>query len=362
MAPRSCLQSLPASVETLAEHLREAGYFNAGFAGGFLCHHSFGLGQGFHLFRDPDDFETTADRLTGYVEKMLAEYHDRPFFLFVNYFDPHAMYRAPEEYRRRLEDDLRPLARLDEIELWEEFTKGGTGVWSSIVKGESTVTPDVREYVEAAYLAEVAFVDSQVGRLFAALKHHGVFEKALVIVTADHGELLGEEGFFSHAHRLDPGLMEIPLLVKWPHQEEGERVGALVSQVDIFPTVLRVVGLPIPRQRGLLLNRQASGRLGRREKVFMEEHESRYHPLFENMKVANHLYGAQTLEWRKLVWEGGETCFQHHDSGWTREVCPPELDFSLDDVEATLHAVPVEPAGSTLTAEEEEGLRALGYL
>ena len=69
--------------------------------------------------------------------------------------------------------------------------------------------------VEAAYLAEVAYLDRLLGNLFDLLEELDLFDRALVIVTSDHGELLGEGGYVSHGARLDPELVEIPLIVKW---------------------------------------------------------------------------------------------------------------------------------------------------
>jgi arylsulfatase A-like enzyme len=153
----------------------------------------------------PDQFETKGDRLTGYVLEYLDEHTSRPLFLFVNYFDPHAAYQAPEEYQRLL-DVPRHREALAEAPLWQRFDRGDIAAWGAIIDGEAKVTPEILAYARAAYLAEVAFMDHQVGRLFAALKQHGMWNDALVIVVADHGEMLGEEDYFGHAGRLDPEL------------------------------------------------------------------------------------------------------------------------------------------------------------
>jgi arylsulfatase A-like enzyme len=356
---------LPFELDTLPERLRENGYFTAGFAGGYLCHHRFGLGQGMHRYRDPEAFETPADRLTDGVLAFLDRHGGRPLFLFVNYFDPHALFKAPARFEEALGVPA-AAAPLRDHPIWGPITRGEGGTLAEAIKGRAPFDESVREYLRRSYRAEVAFMDEQLGRFFDHLKAAGEWDRSMIVVVADHGELLGEGGRFTHAHRLDPELTEIPLLVKWPGQSAGSVVEELVSQVDLFPTLLRAARLPIPDdQRGLLLHPEADRNLARRQRVFMEEHETTPHPLFAEMKVAKDLYGVQERRRRELRWESESRCFDREEGSreWRAVDCPDPAALSLAQLEALLgHGGSRRDEGPVLTAEEEEGLRALGYL
>ena len=373
-------QFLPGALPTLAGLLRQRGYFTAGIAGGKLCSHSFGVGQGFHRYRDPDGFETTGDRVTDFAEALLGTHRDKPLFLFANYFDPHALYQAPPRYENRF--DLQEHRRaLEGQPVWRRFMDGDASAWRAIIDGGAPATPELLAMMRAAYRSEVAFMDAQLGRLFEALKEQDLFDRALIILVADHGELLGEHGLFSHAGRLDPELTEIPLIVKYPGQQQGERVPDLVSQVDLFATVLSAAGLSpeeIPAHDGHTLPRAAAGEApAARRTLFLEEHESRVHPLPPRLKLGPRVYGVQRPDFRQIVWssrtqnldeaEFGGSCAALPEPSWrpdawieqTCEVEPEALYHQLQRRLGSLGAV--ENAG-VLSREQEDALKALGYL
>jgi arylsulfatase A-like enzyme len=349
---------------TIAELAHAAGYRTAGFCGGALAASRWGVARGFELYRDPDGFETRGDRQTDSVEAWLDRYGNQPFFLFVNYFDPHAMYAAPAEFEARFGvDELR--ARLADVPGWNRVSAGDASVWRSVVAGEVEPTADALAYLEAAYLAEVAFMDHQIGRLVSKLQSIGVFDRATIILVADHGEFLGENGLFSHGCRLDPELTEIPLLVRRPAQTAANRDPRLVSQVDLYPTILDALGIDAAPRDGLPLGADDPAVFERRATVFMEEHENRIHPLFDNMTIARHIYGLQQELRRELVWNGGSRCYERSRGIWAVAECEVGWQQRMDEL-AAIAALPVETGISTgdigLTDEMREHLEALGYV
>ncbi len=374
---------------TLASELRAAGYFTAGFAGGRMVHHDYGVGRGFAHYRDPDAFETPGDRLTAYLEAQLRRraFAAKPLFVFANYFDPHALYLAPREFRQRAHVGQHRQA-LEGHPIWQTFDRaeaGATAAWRQMIDGEATVTPELLAYLRAAYHSEIAFLDHQLGRLFELLRELDLYDQALIILVADHGELLGEYGgLFSHAGRLDPELTEIPLLIKWPGQSEGRRVEELVSQVDLFATVLEAVELPMPdhgqahpsdgRSLAALVQGHEVGDWDERRYLFLEEHESRIHPLPERLRLGAHVYGLQRPLFRQLVWQAGRRdegqyqgeCYRRPEHGpelvWLSEPCEARPEAVLQRIERTLGvAEQVQDAG-VVSAEDEAALKALGYL
>jgi arylsulfatase A-like enzyme len=104
--------------------------------------------------------------------------------------------------------------------------------------------PFASRFPDQPYVGEIAYADSQVGRLLDWLKAQGLDRNTVVVVTADHGESLGEHGESTHAYFVYDSTMHVPLLIRTPWTGAG-RVSSLVSSADIFPTLLDVMGAPI---------------------------------------------------------------------------------------------------------------------
>jgi|GEM_PF-1695510 len=386
---------LPAALPVLAEELRRRGYNTAGFAGGKLVSSKFGVARGFDIYHDPEDFETRGDRLTDAATAELAAVPPGPLFLFANYFDPHYPYRAPAPFQKQA--GVAEARSALTTPVWRRAAAGREESWRRLTHGEAPVTAAGKRWVTAAYHAEVAFMDAQLGRLFAALKRRGLYDRAWIVVVADHGELLGEGGYLSHGYRLDPELVEVPLLVKPPGQraaedgedgEDGEngtagaggrRVAELTSVADLFPTLLAAAGAEVPEG---LDGRPLAGpgdRPGDRSRVYFEEHASAVHPLPNtHLLLARHAYGAQSRSSRLLAWDGGQECARRGGGepagdaqdaprgyGWREVDCPDDGAEALAALEYRLgrpEPAEVDPSGATLSDEDREALRALGYL
>lgn len=363
---------LDGKFETLAEKLFRHGYLTAGFAGGALASYRFGLGQGFGIYHDPQGFETRADQLTSNALQVLEDFDllsakaapsPLPFFLFLNYFDPHYPFDAPHAFKQ---DRGLPqlLSGFKPDDPWSQLAKGPIPLWDRLINGE--VVPDARqlELLRTLYDAEVAFMDQEIGRFFTALKKAGIYDDALIIAVADHGELLGEGGYFSHSSRLDSELVEVPMIIKWPRQKIGHRVEEVVSVTDLFPTVLRAAGIPVPQQDGLPLNPRGGAGLDRRDHVVMEEHDSSFHRLSEHMNIADHLFGFQDGALRQLIWDKDALCFDLDGGDKMGSICSDEHHNRARrwrlELEREAYQSKVPRIG--LSNEERANLRALGYL
>jgi arylsulfatase A-like enzyme len=213
---------LPETERTLAEMLREAGYATGAVVGGPWLKRPFGLAQGFDYY--DDDHITTSDgrhaeSVTDAALRWVERSSGRDLFLFLNYYDPHGPYAPPEPFVSRF---LAPGARPSE----------------GIPKGDE---------LQARYDAEVLYMDQHIGRLLEGLRGAGVYEDALVLVTADHGELLGEHGRLGHGQHLTQPEIHIPFFVKYPRRQEApRRVESPVQLTDVVPIVTRAVGLAAP--------------------------------------------------------------------------------------------------------------------
>ncbi|MGI9590676.1 MAG: sulfatase-like hydrolase/transferase, partial [Myxococcota bacterium] len=175
----------------------------------FVLERRFGLGRGFAVYDDetvPTGFpggmaERRGDATTERAIEWLRKPRDRPFFLWVHYYDPHADYAPPPPFDTRYDHP---------------------------------------------YDGEIAFVDDQIGRLLEAVRasnDHG----EVVVVTADHAEAFGEHGEWSHGFLVQEATLRIPLILYASRGlPRSVHVTSRASQVDLVPTLLAGLGIPVP--------------------------------------------------------------------------------------------------------------------
>jgi len=156
----------------------------------------------------------------------IDKHHTEKFFYFLHYYDPHSPYIPPEKFA------------------WV-FTPPGTGTPGRKVNLEERV---------ALYDGEILYMDRYIGQLLDQLRSDGLYDNSLIIVTADHGELLGEHGKFGHGSYLHQEEIHVPLFIKYPRGEvPPERTDAPIQLVDLMAIILDRLGLALPRnvQSGL---------------------------------------------------------------------------------------------------------------
>jgi choline-sulfatase len=241
---------------TLAESFREAGYITGGFVSTYLLKpQACGLDRGFdvydHEMNAPnfghEDFERkavdTVDRAVAWLESRAG----RPAFLYVHLYDPHGPYDpGPGLARRFYRHTGRPPLDPKLIVKYQRV--------------KESLDPD--DYV-ARYDGEIFAADREVGRLIDALP-----EDALVAFTADHGEGLGENGYwFRHGSLLNRACLRTPLVLAGPGVPAGRTEDRPVANLDVAPTLLDLAGLPpLPGARG----RSLLAPDGREEAIFSE--------------------------------------------------------------------------------------------
>jgi arylsulfatase A-like enzyme len=195
----------------LASALAERGFVTGAFVGAMVLGKEYGLDRGFATYDDAIEVgkdrliaerkgDVVTDRALAWLGARLQ--HDDGFFLWVHLFDPHQPHEPPEPFRTRYAKDL--------------------------------------------YRGEIAFCDAQVGRLIAALEQAHRLESTLVVVTADHGESLGEHGEDSHGLFVYDATALVPLVIAGPGVRAGSTIPGQVSLADVAPTVLSCCGLEPP--------------------------------------------------------------------------------------------------------------------
>ncbi len=250
---------LPASheVQMLPETLRSAGYLTLAVTGGGWIHPRNGMAQGFDRFHywsggagGANEMATGVDRALG----LLEEHADRPFFLFLHTYEAHDPYHPRMPYARRCfsgEDAEEggaflygatplPRRRDDGFPLFYRFVRWKKGEKS---RTASRMPEEDLPLVSCLYDSGVAFLDEQIGRLFDGLRELDLERDTVVVLTSDHGESLGENGLVKHAYLTDTNLL-VPLVIALPKgRHAGRVVEAQVSTVDIYPTVLSLLGI-----------------------------------------------------------------------------------------------------------------------
>ncbi|HKH48359.1 MAG TPA: sulfatase [Thermoanaerobaculia bacterium] len=344
---------LPPEAVTAAERLHAAGYQTAGFSTNWHVSHDTGLDQGFGFF-DFSPRETASDLLNRRVVRWLDGKPGSPFFLYVHALDPHGPYEPPPEYRARFAPGVRPDA-------------GTSPELQRIYKAGGEVRRRLIAELPPLYDAEVAFNDHSFGAFLDALRQHGLYESSLILFVSDHGEEFNEHGDLGHGNNLFDETLRVPLIVKWPHQRQGQRVRSLAQHVDLLPTLLRAAGLQPPQ--GLpgidLALVAASGedpealsgravlshlsREGRGGISVIQAGWKLIHPLTREMAESSKLYHLST--------DGAERTNRLGDvpvrAGWLESLIRLEQARSRDGLKAQTYE---------MDEETRRGLEALGYL
>ena len=375
---------LAPDAQTLGTIFQRAGYRTRGVFSGPYLHTTFGFGGGFapgdwsgveeqspldamspeeagaqrrETLKDAHGLShqsITSPAVTAQAESFLAGVGEEPFFLFLHYFDVHFDYIPPEEYWRRFDPDYAG----DHSP--ERFLEN----------------PDIRPdmpaeelaHVLARYDGEILWVDEHIGRVLAALEEHGLGEDTLVMVTSDHGDEFFEHGRTGHRHTLYDEVLLVPLIARHPGRTATRhRVSGVVRHIDLLPTLLDWVGLPVPESA---MGTSLAGAL-------------RGEPLGADLAALSRLHKPSTRE--------SFTTLRHSDWKWlerTQGGAAPErqvFDLSVDPAERVprredprvetgalqlqaLEVLEQQRAGNLdgqeieVPADIEAELRALGYL
>jgi arylsulfatase A-like enzyme/Tfp pilus assembly protein PilF len=195
---------------TLAEVFKQNGFATAAFVSAFVLDSQFALDQGFDTYYDNFDMqlaglqanEHRADKTTRLALDWLDNHSQDKFFLFVHYYDPHSDYEPPEPFASKFSDNL--------------------------------------------YAGEIAYTDHNIASLIEKLKSLGIFDSSLIIITSDHGEMLGEHGEDEHAYFIYQSALKVPLIFRLPGQRKPRRIKDPVGLVDIVPTVCSLLGIEPP--------------------------------------------------------------------------------------------------------------------
>jgi arylsulfatase A-like enzyme/tetratricopeptide (TPR) repeat protein len=321
---------------TLARVLRQAGWATSAFVGAFVLDSRWGLNQGFDYYYDNFDFAKyktisldSVQREGGEVVKAFFDWFatnsEKKFFSWLHFYDPHSPYEPPEPYK----------------------TKYGGRPWG-------------------LYDGEIAYVDALVGRVVDELKKKDLLKKTVIIIVGDHGESLGEHNESGHAFFIYDATQSVPLIVRIPSTSvQGKVIESQVENVDIMPSVLELLGLPVPKevQGRSFLPLLAGKKAGADRVAYSETYYPRYHYGWSELKglrtTRYKFIQAPRPELYDLVNDPGErTNIYGQDPSVARQFAR-----NLKDFQERMSARGVESKGpEKLDDDAREKLMALGYI
>ncbi len=252
--------SLDDRYPTIGEELQDRGYRTGSFSANIrVFGRHLGFGRGFHHFEDyyrsignllvntfygrafevyglhqvlgfQDELgRRWADDMNRSVLDWIDRDSEKPFFVFINYYDVHDPYKPPEPYRTLFSQMENPGGLIDSY--W--------GVGNIYVP----MTDEQLQGEIDAYDGSIVYADEQIDRLLGELEARGLAENLLVVITSDHGESFGEHGLLQHTNALYPEVLHVPLIFWWRgHVPEGERVAEPVSISALPATLLDLIG------------------------------------------------------------------------------------------------------------------------
>jgi len=238
---------------TLAALLKKKGYRTGAFVGSQALNSQLGLNRGFDTYDDGfDQPERRAEEVNRSAFEWLEKQKRKPLFLFLHYYDPHDAYEPPE--------------------------------------------PFATTFKESPYAGEIAYTDHCIGEVVAKLKSLDMYESSLIIVTGDHGEMLGEHGEITHMYFIYQSAMKVPLIYKLPESSGPQRIDDLVSIIDIVPTVCDLLDIEPP---SVIQGKNLAGYFSNTQPELEDRHlycESLYPTKYE----ANSLLGIMSKQWKYI--------------------------------------------------------------
>lgn len=323
--------------ETIAETLRRNGYATAAVVGAFVLDKGTGIGQGFDYFYDKFIPEPNklgkrlfninfAERRASEVATRALEWlarrpRRRPFFLWLHFYDPHEGYNPPE-----------PFARL----------------WRG------------REYD-----GEIAYVDSQLGRILSFLRETGLYDRTVIALTSDHGESLGEHGEKTHGYFIYESVLRVPFILKPVEARQLRlKVSEPVRTIDIFPTLLQAANIPRPESiqgvglLGLVMEKENPDRLPIYAESLIPFIRYSYSPLY-SLRLGRYKYiDAPRPELYDLEADPTESS----NLAACRTALAGSLREQLNAFKSAYARHGVAPRPRGLNSETIEKLKSLGYI
>ena len=328
---------LPALLPYLPEILQKSGYHTAAFIGSIILDPNASMGPGFdrgfssfdagfHAKHDRDESRyDTVERRGGDVVAHAITWLDKnrqsPFFIWVHLYDPHAPYDPPPPYDKRFKDP---------------------------------------------YDGEIAYADASLGKLFTYLRQRGRYEHTLIVMMSDHGESLGAHGESMHGIFLYDETIHVPLLFKLPGELLARRrVSARVRLVDVAPTLLTMLSLPLPPtfQGESLVPLMKGSQKGTDDLPAYAETEYPHRAFgwsaLRSLRAGKYLFVHAP---KRELYDQSQDKSAAHNLATSSPAVATTLQAQIDDFHDKTTSYHEKSPQAPLTSEQAENLSALGYV
>jgi arylsulfatase A-like enzyme len=185
------------------------------------------------------------DRSIDYIRR----HADKPFFVHCSFVDPHHPFNAPEPFSRMYDPADLPTPPAAELNAFPESLRGTA---RATIERMQTFPDELLQWAHANYYGMISNIDDCIGRLVAALEELGLRENTIIMFISDHGDHVGgRHRMIYKSPPLFDDIMRVPFILNWPGAarrgriQTGRLVDGLVQEIDIYPTLMSLLGLPI---------------------------------------------------------------------------------------------------------------------
>ena len=332
---------LPALLPFVPEILQKTGYRTAAFIGSLILDPKANMAPGFdrgfdffdagfHPKRGPTEdryhsVERRAGDVVGHAIGWMNKNRQSPFFIWIHLYDPHAPYDPPAPFDKRFADD---------------------------------------------YDGEIAYADSALGKLFSYMRQRGLYDRALIAMMSDHGESLGAHGESMHGIFLYDETIRVPLVFKLPGDLlAGRRVGSRVRLVDVAPTLLSMLSLPLPptfQGESLVPLMKPSMKSGQKPRADLPAYAETDYPhrafgwsSIRSMRTGKYLFVRAP---RRELYDESRDQGAEHNLAVTSPAVAETLQAQLDQFREHTSSYHEKPEPASVSSEQSENLSALGYV
>ena len=361
-----------ANFTTLAEVLQHDGYETAGFITNFVLSSVYGFAQGFDHYVDmPLRNKKGGDMPGGALNREVIDWliqrrSQRPLFLYLHYMDVHGPYFSRPDF---FESRFAALKKRTDLQRLTDVEREAVGY---LEKRQAAPIVDryrelsqYREFWSVFYDACVREMDQLFLELRDGLARLGLWDDSYILVTSDHGEAFLEHGYWQHGLGLHNHQLYVPLLLRWPgHLPAGRRIPGVVRLIDVMPTLLDQLGLPVSREtQGRSLVGDLTGEPPERSVPAFSE-GVKYHPRLRSLVLNDH----------KLIFDAETNAAELYDLGKDprerHNIFSPSQRDGIGLAEGIRKQVArnqrlasrFKSRDVALSAEEMERLKSLGYL
>jgi arylsulfatase A-like enzyme len=359
---RANVHRLPDDIPTISGLLSAAGYDTGSILSFGAMNFMSGLDRGFEHASDRDEqgrvfVRPDADTMELAREWLETRSGEQPLFMLLHLYDVHSPHEHTDYSRARMRDDApEPLA--DGVSVEELYNQSQPWV------GDEAALAALR----TLYAGEVIEADRRVGMLLEWIEQRGLLDNSIVVLVADHGQGLGENGYFGHGPTLEQTVMHVPLIIHdFRTAQPSRQVHEIVGLVDLAPTLLAMAGLSHDYLPGRDLLRDLAE--DAEPRVYLAEVEQRssqteFRPAwFDDEALAAY------FENYKLVDQDGEQRLYRIDPVWGQDIEGVDLDTLHESLRLWLLDTMQSYRDGTLASERAElddaaieALRSLGYI